>query len=175
MCAEIKSPPHKDLSGENHFTKRCSIRWSRTFSAFRSHFAPPVLRTPGRTASSRSGGCPQAWCRSPLCCSQLPLLRRGHVPSFSLFRSSFIHLAHSTTKRRHFSRKPAKKAQKRRSCFGRSSSRFHFAPPFGGSCLIFHRDKQKHTKTPVFWGFFVCFGSSRAGHREIFRARFAQA
>lgn len=28
----------------------------------------------------------------------------------------------------------------------RSSSRFCFSPPLGGSCLIFHRDKQKHTK-----------------------------
>lgn len=160
-------------------TRRYSIQSSRIFSACLLRFAPQVRRTPGRTASSRSGGCPPTCYRSPLRCRsppyrpQSPPLRRGHVPSFSLFRSSFIHLAHSTTKRRHFSRKPAKKVQKRRSCFWRSSSRFHFAPPFDGSCLIFHRDMQKHTKTPVFWGFFVCFGSSRAGHREIFRARFS--
>jgi len=45
-----------------------------------------------------------------------------------------------------FFTKSGKKGVKKKELFFRSSSRFHFAPPLGSSCLIFYRDKQKHTK-----------------------------
>lgn len=35
-----------------------------------------------------------------------------------------------------------------------SSGWLHFASPPDGTCLIFHRDKQKHTATSLFLGIF---------------------